>query len=257
MPELPSQEPAGTGELQEGPAPESPGAGNGGVQQADLVDLIEQPAWKTIIIDLVKSKKMDPWDINLVELAEAYWGKIQSMEKANLRIPANAILASAILLKLKARTIRLSSVEVEEEETKEISKEELAMIEETIPELRGQRQFRAGKITLDELVLSIENILEKTKSRKSILREKELPEFKFFVGEENIEEKIEELHRRIGESADSQGLVAFTSLLEEKTPIAMVNCFIPLLFLVNQGRVNAWQDEWFGEIFISIQKAAE
>ncbi len=223
-------------------------------EKVDLIDLIEQPAWKTILIDLVKSEKMNPWDIVIVDLANKYWEKIQGMQKADLRIPANAILASAILLKLKARTIKLSSVEEEEEETKEISQEELAMIEESLPELKGQRQFREGKISLDELVLSIEKILEKTKHKQSILRQKEIPEFNFFLEEENIEQKIEAVYNKIKERADSQNLVAFTALLDEKTPLAMVNCFIPLLFLVNRGKVNAWQDTWFGEIFISILK---
>ncbi len=223
-------------------------------EKVDLVDLIEQPAWKTILIDLVKSERMNPWDIDLVELAEKYWQKIQNMERSSLRIPANAILASAILLKLKARTIKLSSIEEEEEETKEISQEEMAMIEESIPELRGQRQFREGKITLDELVVSIERILLKTKQRQSILRQKEIPEFKFFLEEKNIEQKIEEVYSRIKERCDSQGLVTFTALLDKRTPLEMVECFIPLLFLVNGGKLNAWQEEWFGEIMISIVK---
>jgi segregation and condensation protein A len=225
--------------------------------QVNLVDLIEQPAWKTILIDLVKSNKMDPWDIDIVDLANNYWLKIQNMQRGDLRIPANAILAAAILLKLKARTIKLSKIDEEEEETKEISKEELALIEESIPQLSGQRQFREGKISLDELVLSIENILIKTKSRQSILRQKEIPEFKFFVGEGNIDQKIDAVFKKISERADSQGLVMFTALLDEKTPLEMVNCFIPLLFLVNKGKVNAWQEEWFGEIFISLMKEAE
>jgi len=187
-------------------------------------------------------------------LANLYWEKIQMLERQDLRVPANAILASAILLKLKARTIKISSVEEEEEETKEISQEELAMIEETIPELRGQRQFREGKISLDELVGSIEEILEKTKQKKSILRGKEMPEFNLEFNKEKAEEHIKKILGRIRKRADSQGIVAFSALLDEKTPIEMVNCFMPVLFLANKGEINAWQEEWFGEIFISIVK---
>ncbi|MBN2067885.1 MAG: segregation/condensation protein A [Candidatus Diapherotrites archaeon] len=267
IPEI-GEQPAQTGPLEqpkgEKPGPEEqpakgktePPAGPE-LENVNLVDLIEQPAWKTILIGLVKSEKMDPWDIDIVDLANKYWEKIQNMQRADLRIPANAILASAILLKLKARTIRLSSLDEDEEETKEVSREELAMIEESLPELKGQRQFREGKISLDELVVSIEKILEKTKQRKSILREKDLPEFKFFLNEENIDGKIENVFAKIRERADSQGLVAFTALLDERTPMAMINCFVPLLFLVNQGKVNAWQDEWFGEIFISLIEGGE
>ena len=228
-----------------------------GREKEYLVDLIDQPAWKSILIGLVKGNKMDPWNIDVVELANLYWQKIQLLERQDLRVPANAILASAILLKLKARTIKISSVEEEDEETKEISKEELAMIEETIPELRGQRQFREGKISLDELVESIGEILEKTRHKKSILRDKEIPEFSLEFNKEKAAEQVDKVFAKIKEKADSQGLVAFTDLLEEQTPLAMVYCFVPLLFLVNSGKVNAWQEEWFGEIFISILKEGE
>jgi len=228
-----------------------------GKEKEYLVDLIDQPAWKTILIELVKGNKMDPWNIDVIALADLYWQKIQQLERQDLRVPANAILASAILLKLKARGIKLSSVEEEEDETKQISKEELAMIEETLPELRGQRQFREGKISLDELVDSIGEILEKTKQKKSILRDKQLPEFDLQFNRERAAEQVEKVFKRIQERADSQGLVTFSQILDESTPIAMVYCFVPLLFLVNSGKVNAWQEEWFGEIFISIQKSSE
>ncbi|MEK6820785.1 MAG: hypothetical protein AABY11_00095, partial [archaeon] len=35
----------------------------------DLVGLIDQPAWKTILISLVKNEKMDPWNIDVKDLA--------------------------------------------------------------------------------------------------------------------------------------------------------------------------------------------
>jgi segregation and condensation protein A len=225
-----------------------------GQEKEYLVDLIDQPAWKTILTELVKRNKMDPWNIDVIALADLYWQKIQQLEKQDLRVPANAILASAILLKMKARTIKLSSVEEEEEETKEISKEEMAMIEETLPELRGQRQFREGKISLDELVSSIGEILEKTRQKKSILHEKELPSFDLEFNKEKAEEVIKEVFQKIREKVDSQGLVMFSELLEEETPVEIVKCFMPVLFLVNKGEINAWQDEWFGEIFISLNK---
>ncbi len=225
-----------------------------GQEKEYLVDLIDQPAWKSILIGLVKGNKMDPWNIDVIALANLYWQKIQLLERQDLRVPANAILASAILLKMKARTIKLSSVEEEDEETKEISREELAMIEESVPELRSQRQFREGRISLNELVNSIGEILEKTRTKKSILRDKEIPDFDLEFNKEKSAEQIDAVFSKIKDRVDSQGLVAFTALLDEKTPIEMVNCFLPVLFLVNKGEINAWQDTWFGEIFISLIK---
>jgi len=218
----------------------------------DLVDLIDQPAWKTILIDLVKSEKMDPWDIDICLLADKYLAKINQMEHSSLKIPANAILASAILLKMKARALKLRGLE-DEEAAEELSQEDLLMIEESIPELKGMRQFRRGKVSLDELVEGISDVLEKTKVKQnSILRSKEIPDFKVLVDEGSIEEKVEGIEKKIRERADSQGLVTFSALLDENNPIALVNTFIPVLFLMNRGIITAWQEQWFGEIFISL-----
>ena len=223
--------------------------------QVDLVDLIDQPAWKTILIDLIKSEKMDPWDIDICLLADKYLTKINQMEHSNLKIPANAILASAILLKMKARALKLRGLEDEEEAAEELSQEDLRMIGDSIPELKGMRQFRKGKFSLDDLVDGIADVLEKTKKKQSsILRTKEIQEFNILVDDEDVEKKVADVERRINELADSQGLVTFSQLLDENTPIALVNTFIPLLFLMNRGVINAWQEQWFGEIMIALLK---
>ncbi|MDD5163270.1 MAG: segregation/condensation protein A [Candidatus ainarchaeum sp.] len=224
-----------------------------GESTINLVDLVDQPAWKTILIDLVKSNKMNPWDIDLTELANKYFQKIQALEKADLKLPANAILASTILLKFKARAISISSIEDEDETTKEMTKEEIQFFEQNIPELRHGRQLRTGKITLDELVSNIEAILEKTKQRGNILREKEIPEFKLSMNQPNIEKKIEETYLLIQKKADSQGITRFSQLITGKNPVEMVNVFIPMLFLTNKGKINIWQEEFWREIFIALQ----
>jgi len=222
-------------------------------ETVNLVDLIDQPAWKTILLELVKTEKMDPWGIDICDLADKYLFKINQLGQSNLKVPANAILASAILLKMKARAIKLRGIDDDEDATKELSEEDIRMLEESIPELKGTRQFRQGKVSLDELVEGIADVLNKTRKKQSnVLRSKELPEFNVLVDEEGIEEKIGLVEKKISEMADSQGLVLFSQLLDEKTPIAMVNIFLPLLFLVNRGKVNAWQDQWFGEIMIAL-----
>src|SRR3989344_7059040 len=84
-------------------------------ETVDLVDLIDQPAWKTILIELVKRERMDPWSIDIAALAGKYLQKINNLGGTDLRLPANAILASAILLKFKANVLRISEIEDEED----------------------------------------------------------------------------------------------------------------------------------------------
>src|SRR3989338_1400050 len=97
-------------------------------ENVNLVDLIDQPAWKTILIELVKSEKMDPWNIDIIELSGKYLQKISELGGTDLRIPANAILASAILLKFKSRILSIKPLDEEE------LAEALAMQQQLSPE---------------------------------------------------------------------------------------------------------------------------
>jgi len=221
-------------------------------ENIDLVDLVDQPAWKTILIELVKSEKMNPWDIDIIGLANRYLVKIQAMEKTDLKLPANAILASAILLKLKARAIRISSIEEEDELTEQISEKEIQFLEENLPELRHGRQSRQGKITLDQLVSNIESILERTKNKKNIFREKDIPDFKVVINEKDIEARIETVMQKINERLDSRGIARFSQLPETQTPKEMIYFFLPMLFLANKQKIRIWQDIFWEEIFIAL-----
>ncbi len=225
-------------------------------ESIELVDLIEKPAWKTILIDLVKTEKMDPWNIDIVELAEKYLQKINSLQEKNLRLSANAILASAMLLKFKSRVLRISSIDDEDDlVSAEMTPEQRQQIELDLPELQLLKSERQGKISLDDLVSSLEKILEKTKQKdRRVFGLNEVVEFRLPFADFDIEKMTVKVFEEICLLADSQGLLLFSRLTEGKNSIQIVDTFIASLFLTNKGKINMWQEEFYGEIFISIQK---
>ncbi len=221
--------------------------------QPDLVSLIEEPAWKIILLDLVKREKMDVWAIDLVKLSSAYLEKIRKLQSSNLKIPANAILACAILLKLKSRSISFSFLK--EEKEPEISEEEIREMNEMLPELTPLTKVRESSVSLDELMHQIEAVIRKTKQRSEKMRkngEEYRPKFVMpAFDEKEIEDKIEEIFSLVATKADSEGLVLFSQLCE-KNPVAMVEAFVPLLFLANKKRLFLFQESFFGEIIVSL-----
>ena len=170
----------------------------------DLVDLIDQPAWKTILLDLVETEKMNPWDIDVVVLSEKYLKKISELEGSNLRVPANAILACAILVKTKSKYLRLSSLD-EKEGPVQLTPEQRALMLQEIPDLLAGRVAREGRITLDELVSSIEDIIQRTTPKKNGARN--IPRMEINFDSSSIEEKMQEVFDLIKTKVDSQGIV--------------------------------------------------
>jgi segregation and condensation protein A len=222
--------------------------------QMDLVDLIDQPAWKTILIDLVKTEKMDPWDIDVAELAEKYLKKINELEQSNLRVPANAILACAILLKTKSKYLHLGPIEDEEDE-KPLSEQQRTLMLGEIPDLMANRAFREGKVTLDELVASIEGIINSSRAGRNVARQ--IPRIELTFDMSTIEERVSEILEKIKQKADSQGVVMFRNLLGGLDASTIVDTFVPVLFLMNSGKIIAYQEEFFGDIFIQLIPESE
>ncbi|MFA6064298.1 MAG: ScpA family protein [archaeon] len=216
----------------------------------DLVDLIDQPAWKTILLDLVESEKMNPWDIDVIELTEKYIKKINDLSGHNLRVPANAILACAILVKTKSKYLRLSSLD-DKEEVAVLTPEQRALMLGEVPDLMSNRMAREGRITLDELVSSIEDIIQRTTPKKASARN--MPRIEINFDSSSIEEKMQEVFDLIKSKADSQGVVLFSDLTGNSGEVdSIVDTFLPVLFLMNNGKVIAYQNEFFGTIFVQL-----
>ena len=216
----------------------------------DLVDLIDQPAWKTILLDLVETEKMNPWDIDVVELTVKYIKKINDLSGHNLRVPANAILACAILVKTKSKYLRLSSLDDAEKDAA-LTPEQRAMMFREVPDLMSNRVAREGRITLDELVSNIEDIIQRTTPKRNGARS--VPRIEINFDTSSIEEKMQEVFDLIKSKADSQGIVLFNELLSERENLdVLVETFLPVLFLMNNGKIIAYQNEFFGEIFVKL-----
>ena len=58
---------------------------------------------------------------------------------------------------------------------------------------------------------------------------------------------------RITTLADKEGLVLFSSLLQEKTRQEIILTLLPLLHLAQDGKINIFQEKLFGEIFVQIK----
>jgi len=224
-------------------------------KEDDLVDLIYMPAWKMILIDVIKKEKFDIWNIDISLLAEKYLTKIKALQDSNLRIPANAILASALLLRFKSKTLKISSIDEGEEDLLAQQQANLYQFDGFIPELTSTGKIRTGNVSLDELVTSIEEILEKT-SKRALKVPVAKPEFLLNLGSIDWDKKMDEVLALILQNVDSQGMVLFSSLANSKNVDHLVETFISLLFLANKKKISLFQEEFFGEIFINVLQQA-
>ncbi len=219
-----------------------------------IVSMVDKPTWKSLLIDTVKSEGLDPWDIDISLLASKFFEKIKSMKRINLRVPANAILASSILLRFKSDNWVFFPSSIEEEVEEGRGYERINM---EVPELPSVRRITKRKVTLDDLIKAIEDVMAKEIKKKSkrqriidinpmeVLRES-------FFDEENIKEHLDSVWAYLDSRKDENGLVLFSEILPSKKPEDVVKTLIPVLHLANEGRVFVWQEDFFEDIIIKV-----
>lgn len=115
------------------------------------------------------------------------------------------------------------------------------------------RRRAERKATLFELVEALQRALSEEVLRKNFPREgKPQKSLVIQVDEESIKERIAKLYERLHQLAELKGVIKFSDLMPERSRPAIVELLLSLLYLDTQGKVTIWQEELFGEIFITL-----
>ncbi len=225
----------------------------------------DEITWQSIIYELVRTGQMDPWDIDISLLAKRYLEVLNKLQQANFHVSGKVILAAAILLRMKSERLLTHHIatfdeqlfapgELEEEFTQadieELSKK-IKLAEK--PRLVLKTPFaRKRKVTLNDLIAALHRALEVDKRRTlKKLREQTITE-KLEVPKKKIDvtQLIKNLYARILEFFKRKERLTFSEIVPSERKEDKILTFIPLLHLVNQGKIDIYQQEHFGEIYI-------
>ncbi len=215
----------------------------------DIVSFVNYDTWKDLLVELVEREKLDPWNIDIVEVVESYIAAVKELKVMDLRIPANIILAASILLRLKSNMISFGAGGEVAEGDDAFQGYTPPLVEELSVRLRPPIK---RKLTLPELIEALDEAIKITEARSTRARERPL-EIPIFIRETNIEEEMERVYESIKDNADKERMVTLSSLLGAvKVDDVLLGVFIPLLFLANKERVTLIQERFFQEVIIKI-----
>lgn len=221
----------------------------------DLENLVSQPTWREILLEVVHSGQMNPWDIDLVLIADSYLQKVKEIASIDLRLPANVILATSLLLRFKSDALSLEETIMDEE----LAVEDMAprqLINEEIPQLiLRTNNARPRKITLEELLKAVDEVIASTSSQQLLLPIPKILELE--IPKEDLHELIKKIYALANELKDENGVLVFSSLLDpnflQRDKGGHVSSrLMPLLHLVQEGKADIWQEQLFGEIHIKV-----
>jgi len=247
--------------------------GGEGLKAERLDEMLEKSFWRDILYEIIST--MEPWDIDISELAARYSMKVDAMKEMNFRIPANVLIVSAVLLRMKSQFIAYSGKGFDLSADEFMEDSELAGDDASfllggdapcsggnggnggngadVSEYLQVRPKRVPKrrITALELLSAIQEVLE-DKVLKSRIKEAYVEENLIINLSTDIKHIIEETYQKVMDilSRTQKDVVLFSELAHGKDEV--VYTFISLLHLSNRQRVKLAQEKMFDEIYIRV-----
>lgn len=193
----------------------------------------------SLILPLIEEGKLDPWEVDIVELANLYIEEIRRRELFDLRIPARAIVAASFLLKKKVEVL-FPKPPRKHRERKYTLKEIADMFEEEYKEIEEEL-----KENLKEIQKTIEKVKKtsKTTRKKTRTRRREIP-----IHISKFEDVLEELWEFF-KSLEVGTRLSFFTFLNKRD---LVPQFMALLYLDFDNKIRLFQKKPFGDLEIEI-----
>ena len=236
--------------------------------------------WQSIIYELIRTKKIDPWDIDIENFSNEYMQTIRKLKELNFRVSGKVVLAAALLLKIKTRHLGLDDFimltneddeyeALDEEEFVDPDEQKILNLAKHIRHNTKKKYLiepktilpRQRKVTVIELMGALKKAIEVDKRRvvrrarvaKNIVSA--IPDDKIFEAKRDmIRDRISSAHKMILELFGKRGVhVDFDDLLDNSEPVEKVGKFLPVLHLANHGKIAIHQDKPFEKMYLEVR----
>ncbi len=229
-----------------------------------------------IILDLVKMGKIDPWNIDIVDLYDKYMERIKDLKQDNLRSVGKALLFSSTLLKIKSDILQGISINDFESENldyfeddnfedpnyeqMQIPSNNVISFDEVLQRRTSVRLNRKRNVTLKDLIRHIQfyEDLEKKYAIKSALDRKErrvrnysnlkAQQIKDLAHEEYVEEVVERMRQNLVQILSREENIELRELC--LLGFDKSSAIVALLFLAREADYELFQDKFYGKLFV-------
>ena len=233
-----------------------------------------------VLVQMAKQGKIDPWNIDIADIADKYMLHIAESKSNNLRVTGRALFFLAVLLKLKSNIlvgIDPMQFEVQEEINPEYDDtddsrfsddlyyqdyypDNVIPIEDIIQRRTSVKLNRNRIVTLKDLIRQLEfyeqldkkqavkNSLERAKRRVRNYANMSADDIINLAHEEYIENSVKILHEnliKIFEKEEKVELNTLTLLGLDK-----ISAYIALLFLTAESEFDLEQEEFYSDLYV-------
>lgn len=241
-------------------------AQNEGSGQADGIE---------ILVGMAKSGKIDPWNVDIVDVTDKYLTHLFQIKSQNLRLTGRTLLFAAILLRLKSNVLegidanQIEGIEEvqddfgfeDEWQDEEINTNNVISLEEVLQRRTSVRLNRSRMVNLKDLIKqlqfyeeldrkqSLKNAHERAKRRVRSYARLTADDIVNLAHDEYIEKSVDILHENLKKIFETQERVELTTLT--LLGLDKISAYIALLFLTAtpEANIDLEQDEFYGELY--------
>jgi|WetSurMetagenome_2_1015567.scaffolds.fasta_scaffold17114_2 segregation and condensation protein A len=246
---------------------------------SQVPEVVEDPV--EILVGLAERGEIDPWNIDIIEVTDRFLSELDRRRQLNLQLSGRTLFYAATLLRMKSEQLEVVEVAGDEEGGDDLFGDEfgggtdeeidfgsrlgpIERLEHEIQRRLDRKNMRKSPITLFELITELKNI-EKEERRRRRMADGHNDLIDSLIDADDVvsiahEEGFQESSlTRLAEYLEGLEIDEEMTLAElcKQMEWGIPEVYIPLLFLALDGRCNLRQEEFFGDIFVQICRAAE
>ena len=236
-----------------------------------------------ILYSMAKQGKIDPWNIDIVDVADKYMVHL-AQNKGSLKSTGNAIFYLAVLLKLKSNVlVGLDPLQFEQESmnaeydddndarfNEDLYEEDISSfnknyIDDILERKRSIKLNRSRIVTLKDLIRQLEfydeldkkqalkNSLERAKNRVRSYARLSSEDIINIAHEEYIETSVKILEANLNKIFETEEKVELNTLT--LLGLDKISAYIALLFLSAESDYSLEQEEFYSNLYVVKDKA--
>lgn len=236
-----------------------------------------------IIVDMAKTGKIDPWNIDIVKVYDEYMKKLAELNaQNNLKFVGRAFLFASALLNLKSKVLSgLSIADFEQTDDEEflddfmegdyeveqlkLPSNNIISFDEVLQRRTSTKLNNTRAITLNDLIRhlkfyeelekkqTIKNALQRQEKRKSFSK-MTTSEILDMTQDEYIEELVDKMDQNLAKILEREEKIELTNL--QVIGFSKPAAYIAVLFLYSRGKYEIEQDEFYGDLFVKLPQGA-
>lgn len=232
-----------------------------------------------ILVEMAKSGKIDPWNIDIVDVTEKYLQKMIEMKSLNLKVASRTLLFAAILCRMQSNVLAGLSLDEFKDEEPEVIYDDDGFIaefgdedepfvpasnvvkwDEALQRRTSIRLNRNRVVTLKDLIKQLEfyEVLEKRASLKNAQEraKRHVRNYSRLTPEEIVsmahEEYIEEAVIKLKDNLEQIFMNNERIELNDLLPLGLdkISAYIALLFLSRDTDYDLEQKEFYSDLYV-------